>query len=52
VPILFWWSGVTAEDRKEPVETVDIAPTLAVIAHVPTAEVDGKCLETVAGACR
>ena len=52
VPILFWWSGVTAEDRKEPVETVDIAPTLAVIAHVPTPEVDGKCLETVAGACR
>jgi len=52
VPILFWWPGVSADDRKEPIETVDIAPTLAAIAHVPAPEVDGKCLEAVAGACR
>jgi predicted AlkP superfamily pyrophosphatase or phosphodiesterase len=52
VPILFWWPGVTPEDRKEPIETVDIAPTLAGIAHVPTPELDGKCLESVAGTCR
>jgi predicted AlkP superfamily pyrophosphatase or phosphodiesterase len=52
VPILFWWPGVPPDDRKEPIETVDIAPTLAGIAHVPAPEVDGKCLETVAGACR
>jgi predicted AlkP superfamily pyrophosphatase or phosphodiesterase len=52
VPILFWWPGVSADDRKEPIETVDIAPTLAGITHVPTPEVDGKCLESVAGTCR
>jgi predicted AlkP superfamily pyrophosphatase or phosphodiesterase len=52
VPILFWWPGVTGEDRKEPIETVDIAPTLAAIAHVPAPEVDGKCLQAVAGSCR
>ena len=52
VPILFWWPGVTPDDRKEPIETVDIAPTLAGIAHVPAPEVDGKCLETVTGSCR
>ena len=50
VPILFWWPGVSAEDRKDPIETVDIAPTLAGIAHVPTPQVDGKCLESV-GTC-
>ena len=52
VPILFWWPGVTGEDRKEPIETVDIAPTLAAIAHVPAPEVDGKCLQAVAGSCQ
>jgi len=52
VPILFWWPGVSADDRNEPIETVDIAPTLAAIAHVPAPQVDGKCLETVAGICR
>jgi predicted AlkP superfamily pyrophosphatase or phosphodiesterase len=52
VPILFWWPGITPEDRKEPIETVDIAPTLAAITHVPAPEVDGKCVATVAGTCR
>ena len=52
VPILFWWPGVTPEERKEPIETVDIAPTLAGIAHIPAPQVDGKCLEAVAGSCR
>ena len=52
VPILFWWPGVGADDRKDPIETVDIAPTLAAIAHVPAPQVDGKCLESVVGTCR
>jgi predicted AlkP superfamily pyrophosphatase or phosphodiesterase len=52
VPILFWWPGVTAADRKEPIETVDIAPTLAAIAGVPTPQVDGKCLTSVTETCR
>jgi len=51
VPILFWWSGVPAERRREPIETVDIAPTLAAIAHVPVPVVDGRCLPAVAGPC-
>ena len=51
VPILFWWPGVTAADRKEPIETVDIAPTLAAIAGVPAPAVDGHCLDQVAGRC-
>jgi predicted AlkP superfamily pyrophosphatase or phosphodiesterase len=51
VPIIFWWNGVTPTNPKAPAETVDIAPTLAVIAGVPTPEVDGKCLTAVAG-CR
>ena len=45
VPILFWWPGATAEARATPIETVDIAPTLAAIAHVKTPEVDGQCLD-------
>ena len=52
VPILFWWPDASADDRKEPIETVDIAPTLAAIAHVPAPEVDGKCLQSVTGTCR
>jgi predicted AlkP superfamily pyrophosphatase or phosphodiesterase len=49
VPILFWWPGVTPDIRKDAIETVDIAPTLAGITAVPTPEVDGQCLKTVAG---
>ena len=51
VPIFFWWPGVKGEARSEPVETVDIAPTLAGIAGVPIPAVDGKCLKVVAGQC-
>ncbi|WP_294395141.1 alkaline phosphatase family protein [uncultured Sphingomonas sp.] len=52
VPMLFWWRGVTPDQRSEPVETVDIAPTLAAITGVPVPQVDGKCLPQVAGECR
>jgi predicted AlkP superfamily pyrophosphatase or phosphodiesterase len=52
VPILFWWPGVTPDDRKTPIETVDIAPTLAGIANVKAPPVDGKCLDlTETGNC-
>ena len=51
VPILFWWSGMTPLARPEPIETVDIAPTLAAITGVPTPEVDGRCLSAVTAAC-
>jgi predicted AlkP superfamily pyrophosphatase or phosphodiesterase len=44
VPILFWWPGAGAETRTTAVETVDIAPTLAALAGVPTPAVDGQCI--------
>ena len=45
VPILFWWNGAPAQTRFLPVETVDIAPTLAaVLGLTPPADVDGRCL--------
>jgi len=46
VPILFWWPGVAADNREQPIETVDIAPTLAAIAGIkPPVPVDGHCLD-------
>ncbi|WP_293880153.1 alkaline phosphatase family protein [Sphingomonas sp.] len=50
VPILFWWPGADAETRATPVETVDIAPTLAALAKVPTPTVDGQCINLGTGA--
>ena len=45
VPMLFWWPGARAETRFLPVETVDIAPTLAAILRLPTPDdLDGRCL--------
>ncbi|WP_156678076.1 alkaline phosphatase family protein [Sphingomonas profundi] len=45
VPILFWWKGAPAQTRFLPVETVDIAPTLAAILGLtPPGDVDGRCL--------
>jgi predicted AlkP superfamily pyrophosphatase or phosphodiesterase len=52
VPILFWRKGMTPFEQPLSVETVDIAPTLAAIVSVPTPQVDGKCLISVATACR
>jgi hypothetical protein len=47
VPILFWRPGYTGTTRQEPVETVDIMPTLAGMIGLPLAagSVDGHCLE-------
>ena len=53
VPILFWWPQIRAHASTKPIETVDIAPTLAAIAAVLTPRLDGKCLKRVAaGRCR
>jgi predicted AlkP superfamily pyrophosphatase or phosphodiesterase len=51
VPILFWWPGAPSETRATPIETVDIAPTLAAIAGVKTPEVDGRCVALTAETC-
>jgi predicted AlkP superfamily pyrophosphatase or phosphodiesterase len=54
VPILFWWPGAEGYEQPLPVETVDIAPTLAAAAGIKTPEVDGRCLDldrTAASIC-
>lgn len=52
VPILFWWKGAAAFEQPNAVETVDIMPTLASLIglNVPASEIDGRCLDLVAGA--
>ena len=49
MPILFWRRGMTPAEVARPVESVDIAPTLAAIAdlHLHTGDMDGKCLPEV-----
>jgi predicted AlkP superfamily pyrophosphatase or phosphodiesterase len=52
VPILFWRKDMASSNRDEPIETVDIMPTLAAMIGVPLVpgEVDGKCLGGIRGA--
>ena len=47
VPILFWRKGLAGLEQPAPVETVDIAPTLAALLglKVPQGEFDGRCLD-------
>ena len=45
VPMLFWWPSASGFEQPLPVETVDIAPTLAALLGVPTPAVDGRCLD-------
>ena len=55
VPILFWWPGAEGFEQPLPIETVDIAPTLAAVAGVKVPEVDGRCLDldrTAGTTCR
>jgi predicted AlkP superfamily pyrophosphatase or phosphodiesterase len=51
VPILFWWPGIVPFEQPNAVETVDILPTLASLIDltVPAAEIDGRCLDVIAG---
>jgi arylsulfatase A-like enzyme len=45
VPILFYGDGIPAQERPLPIETVDIAPSLAhVLGLTPPVAVDGRCL--------
>ncbi|MFM7027059.1 MAG: alkaline phosphatase family protein [Chakrabartia sp.] len=52
VPILFWRKGMKPFEQPQPVETVDILPTLAALVSLPIApgSVDGRCLDLNAGA--
>ena len=51
VPILFWRKGMTPFEQPLSVETIDIAPTLAALIHLPLAAptMDGRCLDLDAG---
>jgi predicted AlkP superfamily pyrophosphatase or phosphodiesterase len=51
VPILFWWKGITPEERREDAMTVDIMPTLASLLGLPVLaeEIDGRCLDILTG---
>lgn len=50
VPILFWWKGATPHERILPLDTVDIAPTIAAVTGVkPPADLDGTCRPLVYG---
>jgi predicted AlkP superfamily pyrophosphatase or phosphodiesterase len=52
VPILFWRKGLAGFEQPMPVETVDIAPTLAAVLGlaVPQGTFDGRCLDIDGGA--
>jgi predicted AlkP superfamily pyrophosphatase or phosphodiesterase len=51
VPMLFWRKGVAGMEQPQPVETVDIAPTLAAMIGLKVAEgqFDGRCLDVDGG---
>ena len=50
VPMLFWRKGMIGFEQPLSVETVDIAPTLAALIHVPVpVAIDGRCLDLDAG---
>lgn len=47
VPLMFWRKGMNGFEQPAPVETVDIAPTLAAVLKlkVPDGSFDGRCLD-------
>ena len=47
VPILFWWPGAHGFEQPNPVETVDILPTLAALIglKIVAPDIDGRCLD-------
>jgi predicted AlkP superfamily pyrophosphatase or phosphodiesterase len=50
VPILFWWKGASHFEQPLPIETVDIAPTLASLLNIAAPQVDGMCRDLDASA--
>ena len=51
VPMLFWRKGMAPFEQPQPVETIDILPTLGSLIglSVPADSVDGRCLDLDAG---
>ena len=52
VPILFWRRGMAGFEQPAPVETVDIAPSLAAVLklEITDGDFDGRCLDLDGGA--
>jgi len=52
VPLLFWRKGMAGFEQPAPVETVDIAPSLAALLglRLPAGTFDGRCLDLDGGA--
>lgn len=52
VPLLFWRRGLAGFEQPAPVETVDIAPSLAALLglKLPAGTFDGRCLDLDGGA--
>lgn len=52
VPILFWRRGLRGFEQPAPVETIDIAPSLAALLRLklPDGTFDGRCLDLDGGA--
>jgi arylsulfatase A-like enzyme len=52
VPLLFWRRGMHGFEQPAPVETVDIAPSLAALLglKLPAGTFDGRCLDLDGGA--
>lgn len=51
VPIMFWRKAIRGSTRNEPVETIDLMPTLAAMVglRIRRGSIDGKCLRRTAG---
>jgi len=51
VPLLFWRKGINGFEQPAPVDTVDIAPTLAAMLglKLPAGTFDGRCLDVDGG---
>ncbi len=51
VPIVFYRPGMAGFEQPLPIETVDIAPSLAALigVRIPAGDVDGRCLDLDAG---
>lgn len=51
VPIILWRKGMTTASPQQPVETVDIMPTLAAMIGLPLGApaIDGHCLDSISG---
>jgi predicted AlkP superfamily pyrophosphatase or phosphodiesterase len=49
VPIVFWRPGHQGHEEYLPIETVDIAPTLAALVGIAPPAVDGRCIDLDSG---